>query len=521
MEQYDAIIIGAGIAGLTSAAYLAQAGVHVLVCEHSDQPGGYFNSFRRDGYLFDGGIKAIENAGIMRPTLAQLGLLDAVRLMPSPIALITQSNVQPIRSPADIDAYFGLMMDLFPDQRSGLVRVLADVQSITTALTALVRLSSASFAATPEEARHMTGGFRQNMGALARVPSVMALSRGTLRGYLEKHLSDPHLVNLLCDVFPDGTTPLFGLAYYSLFLDYYYPEGGMQAVPDALAHYIRDKGGDILLNADVQQITMASGSATGVVLADGRAFRAGHVIACGDARRTFTRLLPEGSLPERFLAPMLRAQPSHSVFTVFLGVNVPADQLGLKGCPHVFYAPDLAGIEGTDRLQTDDYFSRVPQEISVPSLLQPDLAPPGKSGIILSALTTWHYADHWGTVDGQATARTEELRNKFAGQMVSSLARLIPALEDHVELRFTSTPYSMQARTLNDKGAIVGWSYEQHATWSRGGLLSIAKSVRTPVPNLLMAGHWAFSPGGSPVAVLTGKLAASSILKSRGGAERT
>jgi len=119
MEQYDVIVIGAGIAGLTSAAYLAQSGVHVLVCEQSAQVGGYFNSFRRDGYLFDGGIKAIENAGIMRPTLAQLKLLDRVKLVPSPVALITQSSVQPIRSPADIDQYFFSMMALFPEQRPG------------------------------------------------------------------------------------------------------------------------------------------------------------------------------------------------------------------------------------------------------------------------------------------------------------------------------------------------------------------------------------------------------------------
>jgi hypothetical protein len=73
----------------------------------------------------------------------------------------------------------------------------------------------------------------------------------------------------------------------------------------------------------------------------------------------------------------------------------------------------------------------------------------------------------------------------------------------------------MYTRTLNDKGAIVGWSYDRNTTWPRGSILQIAKSVRTPIANLLIAGHWAFTPGGSPVAVLTGRLAASTILKSR------
>ena len=50
----------------------------------------------------------------------------------------------------------------------------------------------------------------------------------------------------------------------------------------------------------------------------------------------------------------------------------------------------------------------------------------------------------------------------------------------------------------------MGWSYERGAGLNRGSLLQIRKSVRTPVPRLLVAGHWAWSPGGSPMAILTG-----------------
>ena len=516
MAKYDVVVIGAGIAGLTAAAYLARGGARVVVCEQDDRAGGYFYSFRREGYLFDAGIKAIENAGIMRPTLAQLGLLDKVNLLRSPIALITETDVQPIRSPEDITAYFNSVMAWFPDQREGLTRILRDVQSIATALGALVGMSSASFAATPAEGRKASGGFGRIAGALARVPAIMSLTRGTLRGYLEQRLSNPRVVNLLCDVFPDGTTPFFGLAYYSMFLDYYYPQGGMQRVPDVLAAAIREWGGEVRTRSEVLHIGMASGRATGVTLADGTEIHAGYVISCGDARRAFTQLLPEGAVPPQFLATLLKAEPSHSVFTVFLGVDLPAEDLRLQGCPHVFYAPDRNGVGGTDRQQTADYFARVPQEISVPCIVDAGLAPPGKSGIILSALTTWHYADHWGTDNGKPTERYEQLRARFASQMVASLEKFIPGLASRTEFLLTGTPYTLNARTSNYEGAIMGWSYDRTKTLHRGSLLQMAKSVRTPVPNLYMAGHWAFSPGGSPVAVMTGKLAANQILKTTG-----
>ncbi len=66
---------------LTAAAHLARGGTRVIVCEQHDQAGGCFNPFRRGGYLFDAGIKAIENA------------------------LITETDVRPIRSPENITAF--------------------------------------------------------------------------------------------------------------------------------------------------------------------------------------------------------------------------------------------------------------------------------------------------------------------------------------------------------------------------------------------------------------------------------
>ena len=58
----------------------------------------------------------------------------------------------------------------------------------------------------------------------------------------------------------------------------------------------------------------------------------------------------------------------------------------------------------------------------------------------------------------------------------------------------------------------MGWSYHKERTFSRGNFLQMKSSVFTPIPGLLTAGHWAYSPGGSPVAILTGKLAAEAVL---------
>jgi all-trans-retinol 13,14-reductase len=79
-NTYDTIIVGGGIAGLTAAAYLSRARKKVLLIEKNRECGGLVNSFVRDGFHFDAGVRALENAGIVFPLLKDLGIqLDVVR----------------------------------------------------------------------------------------------------------------------------------------------------------------------------------------------------------------------------------------------------------------------------------------------------------------------------------------------------------------------------------------------------------------------------------------------------------
>ena len=71
---FDSIVVGAGAAGLTAAAYLAKYGHSVLLCEKEAYCGGLINSFTRDGFTFDGGIRALEDAGVFFTMLRHLGV---------------------------------------------------------------------------------------------------------------------------------------------------------------------------------------------------------------------------------------------------------------------------------------------------------------------------------------------------------------------------------------------------------------------------------------------------------------
>jgi len=294
-----------------------------------------------------------------------------------------------------------------------------------------------------------------------------------------------------------------------MFLDYYYPRGGIRTIPAALADAVTRWGGQIRLNAHVEEVLLQGGQARGVRLASGDEFRTGYVIAASDLHQALTRLIPSAVLPRRFADKLGRAEVSHSVFNLFLGLDLPAERLNVRGCQHIFYAPDLDGITEADRVARADYFAHVPQEISIPCLHQPDLAPPGKTGLIVSAMTSWQFEGGWER-EPHAYAN---LKERCTREMIASLERFIPRLSRHIELCFAATPRTVASLTSNMQGAIMGWSYQPGRGLPRGNFLQMRSSVLTPVPRLLVAGHWAFSPGGSPVAVLTRQVAAEHVLK--------
>jgi len=507
-KHYDAIVIGAGLSGLVASAYLCKAGAKVLICEQAPKVGGLFNSFTVNGYHFDGGIKAVENSGMMLPTLGQFGLLDRIQFEPSPIAMITGGKAQPIRSFADVESYFMSLGEFFPDEQAGLARVKQDARTIFDMLSGLLAFPSP--APGQKLAKDTLGDwFTANKSALSRFPRIMSLFKKQLYPYLQEHIKNNDLVNLMSGLFPDGTSVFFGLGYFAVFLDYHYPIGGIHVIPNALADYIREKGGEIRVNAPVKQVLIKQGAAVGVELENGEQVFAGKVISAADLKRTLTILSDPSLLPARFLAKMQGAGVSHSVFNVFIGLDMPVDALNFAGCHHVFYNPELAGITEDDRIHREDYFMHVPQEIAVPSMTQPALAPAGKTSLNLSAMANWEFMGGWDK-DPAEYARSKDL---YARQMITSLERYIPHLSEHIEFYQAATPRSVFTHSRNSQGAIMGWSYNRFQTFNRVSLLKIRSTAITPIPNLLTAGHWSFSPGGSPIAVLTGRLVADAVIK--------
>jgi phytoene dehydrogenase-like protein len=520
VEKCDVVVIGGGLAGLCAGAYLGRAGLAVAICEQSDKTGGYFRGFGRDGFYFDTGLKAIENAGLLLPMLKQLGLDKKVVARRSKCCLAFPDRVIPLANDGGIRDFYENLARHFPGSRAGLDALLRDSDRASELVNLLVTLPNPLFEDYGAVLRRFPSWTWHGLPAMLLSVRTRRLMEVPLVEHISGHVSDRALVRLLTQFYFAGTPALFGLGYSRMYMDYYYPEGGMQRITDALAGFISDHRGSINTDCRVMKIEVEDGRATGVLTGGGKRIKARFVIAACDLKNVFLEMLDKGDLDSDYRDEVDKAQVGESAVNLFVATDLNPSQLPTGDCPHVFFFPDYKGIDSGDR-ERDEYFNRAPLEISIPCLNDATLAPRGKTGFIFSALTSAltsaSFAGNWGTLDGERSAKHLEVRKRVAAQMLSNAEHLYPGLREHILFSELSTPLTLRRFTLNSGGSIVGWTYDRERTYRRGYSVGMRKAVTTPIGNLLQAGHWTLYPGGAPMSILSGRLAAERIAR---GAKR-
>ncbi len=137
------------------------------------------------------------------------------------------------------------------------------------------------------------------------------------------------------------------------------------------------------------------------------------------------------------------------------------------------------------------------------------MAPPGKTGLIVSLLF-----DYGLTEQIRDMGWYDDFKEFAESSIISILDRSVfPGLREAVCDRFSATPLTISQVAGTSDGAITGWAFTNTPMPAEHRLLRVAGSVRTPIPDILQAGQWTFSPSGLPTAILTGKLAADQATK--------
>ena len=215
------------------------------------------------------------------------------------------------------------------------------------------------------------------------------------------------------------------------------------------------------------------------------------------------------------------------MFSLFLGVDEPLESFRKIAHGHFFYTPSGIGLGETHRADLnyllgnfeivkreeiltwlDRFIKLNTYEISIPGLKDPELVPPGKTGLIISFLAEYDLFEKIRKA-GWIDEFIAEVENRVLNVISESV---YPMLKDKIISRFSFTPLSIENRVGSSEGAITGWSFQKSMPVINK-IQNSDRSVLTPIPSIFQAGQWAYSPAGVPMSILTGKLAADKALK--------
>jgi len=506
--RYDVIIIGAGIGGLTCGAALAKASKKVLICEQYTQPGGYVTSFHRNGFTFDGGLQSFSSNGLVFPILKELGLYDRVQFVRANYQIITPDIKVKMSSLPQVKEEFKVA---FPGAESELE---AYFQELDRLLVPFEKMFGGDKPALPllSGSQKTTALFSFPFTNLSFIRNLVRYQKTTSQDLVNRHLTN----NKLRLIFTSLGYPLMNAMttvgmWYSFMKDYWYPIGGMRNFANLFADLIEQNSGTISLRTRVDQIMIDDGMATGVKLADGREVQSKFVISNIDWKQTFTKLIDRQYLDEGFVNQVEKAKVSESAFCVYLGTDL--SKRCFEGLAHhILYLPAY-GKPFLERDANDpDFFHDCSLGITLPSLSDDSLAPRGKGVVVLTTYAPYHYLGKWKTRDGRRTKAYRKLKEKVADQLITIAEGVIPDLSQHIIAREIATPLTYESYTLNSEGATAGWSWDPRLILTTKYGSSVG-SLKTPVRNLFTCGHWCFSPGGVPTAMLTARIVVD-IIKS-------
>ncbi len=532
---YDVLVVGGGAAGLTAAAYAARAGRSVALFEQQERLGGLVQSVEREGFVFDMGLRAIENAGIVLPMLDELGLqLDFVR---SPVSIGIEDQVIRVDSEASLEDYRDLLVRFYPDSATDVDRIMALITRIMRDMDVLYGIDNPLFKDVLRDRAYLFGTLLPWLFRFVATIGRINRMAGPVEALLDDLTDDGGLKSIIGQHFFKGTPAFFAMSYFSVYLDYRYPRGGTAALMQLLEGFVRERGVDVRVE---RPIVALDPEARTVTDRNGEVWRYRQLIWCADLK-TLYRAIDAAAIADPGLVRAVTARRdelegcsgSDSVLSLFLSVDEAPEVFRAVSEGHLFYSPDARGlgdlhtsglasllerhVDGALPVEPvkaflDVFFARTTYEVSIPVLKDPALAPAGKTGLIVSCLF-----DYGLTRRVREAGWYAEFTAHCADAMTAALAgRLYPGLSGKVVARFMTTPVTLEARTGNSDGAIVGWAFDGAHMPAVRQMQRVARSVLTPIPAVLQAGQWAYSPAGVPMAFLTGKLAADRALKGLG-----
>ncbi|MEA1896264.1 MAG: NAD(P)/FAD-dependent oxidoreductase [Bacteroidota bacterium] len=501
--KFDAIIIGSGIGGLSCAASMAMCKYKVLVLEKNPTPGGSMTAFTEPetgNWTWSPGVQWVCDYS---ETSVDYLLLKAIT--DGNVSFSSFDHECQIKYFPDLNYQFTFINDKskllkklkseFPDesQKIDLYFKYLDILDKKSGMFSLPKMYP------PAIARFMFWVSRK-IGVLPHmdksvtevIDSVIKVKNIKLKAIL---LSFSHYFGIPLDETP---FPFYAYAQNMQFKGMFFPDGGGQALVDALVASITRRGGEVRHASAVKRIVFKDNKAIGVETEDGSNIYADTIISSIGIKETLFGLVPEQERPTRLLNALAKHRSVPSFLLLLIGFEGDISSFKIKKSAYktIIGDPSTMSRNPTEKGWVCDDLT-----ISFPSLLNKEHRNTNYHTAEIHHETRYEYFEKYeGKQDSDEYKQVTEQITKF---YLNQLDEKFPGIKAYVRYSKLITPLDVKNFTHHDKGSVFG--------------LDILKadnpelSPRSGIKNLFFTGEDIFSHGLSPLngvitaSVVTGK----------------
>jgi phytoene desaturase len=490
-ENKTAVIIGAGIGGITTAVYLAKNGYSVDVYEKNSAPGGRCSQLIREGHRFDLGATMLLMPGIYKDVFKSLGLEfgkngDITHL--ETLYRIYYDDGEIIAFSSDQKKMEMQLEKIEPGSfRKSQKYISKGYEFFQIALNKLI---GRNFYNIFEFANF------KNIGLLVKLKTYV--SHNT---YIRRFFKHPHLrmaftfQNIYVGQSPFDSPALFSMVPAAELRDgSYFPVGGMFAVVEKLLSAAEESGVKFHYNMSVTKIILNGKRAEGIVLNGGNEIRADIIVANADLPYVYRELLPDKRISARFD----RLKYSCSAICFHWGVDKAYPQLG----HHNVFLSDGYRIS-LDRIFKDKLVDDKPSfYVHAPARTDIAAAPHGQD--TLSVVVGVGHVDK--TVD-QDWNKLKQITRSAVFDRLKQLG--LDDLENHIKFEICYSPESWEGACNISRGSVFGSL--SHSIFQMGYFRPHNRHDK--YRNLYFVGGSTHPGNGIPNVLLSAKLTSERILK--------
>ena len=496
MADYDIVVVGAGLGGLTTGSLCARNGLKTLVLEQSDIIGGCCSTFEHDGYHFDVGASIVELVRPLEMAFERMGknMSDYVDLVPcDPIYSFITPEGNRFTIPIDIEETSEIVKKMAPEDYDNWIKFEEfGMWLLDYAMEALIATDMSTFS--------------RALKVVLKYPKIYKMLPYFLKNHemvvTKAFANRDMLASVSFQSFFAGAPPylgsgIFGMIALSEHLGIFYPRGGMIAIPRGIMEAGQGFGLEVRTGAKVDRFVVEDRAVKGVVLSDGSTITARAVASNLNGRVTYLKMVGPDNLPNWAFK---------AVSSYFNSMPCPMIYVGLDTRPdlNAHHTIVTGSVEFMNEVW-DKYYTKglIPENamslICWPTETDPSLAPDGHhilSWICNAPAPYSPLGENWDLI-----------KDWYGEKAIGELERYaLPGARDHLTKLLVSTPLDFERRLLHPEGGIYGLFSDMTSL-----AMFRMRNRSLAVKNLYLTGASTHFGGGVPTSVASGVVTADKI----------